>query len=230
MTSRRARPRRSRPGSTARRLAAAVATAAVTTAALALGMPGTASADGGLRLSVDWDKLGAVLRSPGSVLPKEKDETPAEHPVSADKLGTGPGDRVPGDVPWLGARPRVSLVARDWGGALLLAGHMTLTDQMRLSRSNRMVVTRLRVADGRLTPFTQLGLGQWRVDTNILPALPHDVEDAAQLAAGFELALAPRAVVAVETDLTILYRSTHEPQMFCSPDLWGAFLAARAEF
>jgi len=221
MATRRARRRRARSGSTAALLATAAMVAGLATS-------GTARASDTLRLSVDWDKLGAVLRSPGSVLPKE--EAPVEHPVGADKLGTAPGERVPSDVPWIGTRPRVSLVARDWGGALLLAGHMTLTDQMRLSRSNRMVVTRLRVAEGRLTPFAQLGLGQWRVDSNLLPVLPHDVEDAAQLATGFELALAPRAVIAVETDLTILYRSTHEPQMFCSPDLWGAFLAARAEF
>jgi hypothetical protein len=135
-----------------------------------------------------------------------------------------------GESPWIGTRPNFSLVARDWGGSQLLVGHLTLTDQLRLSRSIRMVVTRVRLSNGRLAPFAHVGLGQWRVDTSLLPAVPADEELAGQLGGGFELALGPRASIAIEADWTLLYRERYEPQMVSSPQLWATFLASRIVF
>jgi hypothetical protein len=131
---------------------------------------------------------------------------------------------------WFGVSPHVSIVARDWGGAQLLLGHLTLTDQLRLSRSSRMFVSRVRLADGRFAPFAHVGIGQWRVDTDLMPVLPRDVELATQLGLGFEIAFARQAALALEGDYTILIRDQHEPQMVAAPHLLGAFLAGRAKF
>jgi hypothetical protein len=183
----------------------------------------TATAGGTLRLSVDWSKLESVLREgPDALLPRESFAPAPEH-----TQGTAPPVSEP---KWFGLSPHVSLIARDWGSAQLLLGHLTLTDQLRLSRSSRMVVTRVRLADGRFAPFAHVGLGQWRVDTDLMPVLPRDVEVATQIGGGFELAFSRGATLAIEADHTILIREVHEPQMIATPYVWGAFLAARAVF
>ena len=93
-----------------------------------------------------------------------------------------------------------------------------------------MVLSRIRLANGRFTPFVQVGIGQWRVDTDLVPYLPRDVEIAEQTGGGFEFALSRSAVIAVEADYTILYREQHEPQMVAEPRPWVTFVAARARF
>jgi hypothetical protein len=188
---------------------------------------GAAHADAALRLSVDWSKLESVLREgPDAFLPRES-WTPAQDFGRATDRSLGASVSEP---KWFGLSPHVSLIARDWGGAQLLLGHLALTDQLRLSRSSRMVVTRVRLADGRFAPFAHVGLGQWRVDTDLMPVLPRDVELATQVGGGFELAFTRRATLAIEADHTILIREQHEPQMIATPYVWGAFLAARAVF
>jgi hypothetical protein len=202
-----------------------MAVAAALGLGLALQTP-TARADGSPRLSVDWAKLGDVLRQAPSLLPKEDVER-AEH---ADRGESG-------DVPlaarrWVGLAPRMSLVARDWGASQLLVGNLTLTDQLRLTRSSRMVVSRVRLAEGRLVPFAQLGIGEWRVDRSLVPALPLNQQVAAQAGAGFELTVTPSFVVALEADWTLLWDDdiTSQPQTIARPNLWGSLLAARARF
>jgi hypothetical protein len=176
----------------------------------------------GLRLHVDWAKLEVILREgPDAFLPRAESWTSAPEPSQG---------AASGEQKWFGLSPHVSLVARDWAGAQLLLGHLVLTDQLRLSRSSRMVVTRFRLADGRIAPFVHIGLGQWRVDTDLMPVLPQDVELATQIGAGFEIALSRRAALAVEADDTILIREAREPQMIAGPHVWGTFLAARAAF
>jgi hypothetical protein len=180
-----------------------------------------AAASDRLALSVDWGKLGDFLRG-GTLFPAQESWRPAsleQKPASSSV-----------DLPWLGSSTHVSLVARDWSGAQLLMGHLMLTDELRLSRSCRMVLTRLRLVDGRFTPFFQAGIGQWRVDTDLMPFLPRDVELAGQTGGGFELAVGSVATIALEADYTILYREQHEPQMVSEPRPWVAFVAARARF
>ncbi len=182
----------------------------------------SARADTALRLSVDWSKLEGVLRDgPAAFLPRET-------PVASSARSSE--EASPAETKWFGLSPHVSLIARDWGGAQLLLGHLTLTDQYRLSRSSRMVVTRIRLADGRFAPFVHVGLGQWRVDTDLMPVLPRDVELATQVGGGFEMAFSRRAALAIEADHTILIREQREPQMIATPYVWGTFLAARALF
>lgn len=197
-----------------------------------------ARADDGLRLSVDWGKLGDVLCD-GAARLLHHGSGRVERSVAPG--GTGrlvprsraeamPPSQPPPDAKWLGASPQVSLVARDWGASQLLVGQLTLTDQLRVIRSIRMVVSRVRLANGRLSPFAQLGLGQWRVDNDLLPLLPRDVELAGQAGGGCEFALARAAALAVEVDYTVLYREQHQPQMVTGPRIVGAYLAARAVF
>jgi len=188
---------------------------------LALAAP-TARADGSPRLSVDWGKLGAVLSQGPALLPREHDVERAEHGFRGESS----------DQPLVGFAPRMSLVARDWGSSQLLVGNLTLTDQLRLTRSSRMVVSRVRLAEGRLVPFAQLGIGEWRVDRSLVPALPLNQQLAVQAGAGFELTVTPSVVVALEADWTLLWNDdiTSQPQTIARPNLWGSLLAARARF
>ncbi len=182
-------------------------------------MPSVARADDTSSANLDFSKLADAIRDGGAALfPREG-------------YGSRGGVLPQQDVErWLGVTPHVSLVARDWSGVqLLMGGHVSLTDQLRLSRSSRMVVSRVRLADGRLAPFMQLGLGQWRVDTDLVPVLPRDVELATQMGGGFELRLAPRWRLAIEYDYTVLYREERGPEQI-SPRIWGAFLATHASF
>jgi hypothetical protein len=210
-------------------LSAARAIGAATLVAVTLLAPNS-HADEGVRLTVDWSKLAEIIRDGGATLAPElglrlgSEDTP---PASAGGA-TAPTTE---EVRWFGKSPQLGLVARDWGEARVLVGrHLSPTDQIRLSRSSRMFVTRLRLADGRLAPFAHIGFGQWRVDRDLMPALPHDVELAGQLGGGFELAIGRRAKLAMEADYTLLYREQHEPQMVCRPQLWSAFLVAQAQF
>ncbi|HEX8794940.1 MAG TPA: hypothetical protein VF765_28535 [Polyangiaceae bacterium] len=206
-----------------------MATAVAAALALGLGLLAPdARADGTPRLSVDWGKLGEVLRqAPGILLPREHDVEHAEHGEHTDG----------GDIPlaerrWVGFAPRMSVVARDWGSSQLLVGNLTVTDQLRLTRSSRMVVSRIRLAEGRLVPFAQLGIGEWRVDRTLVPTLPLNQQLAAQAGAGFELTVAPSVAVALEANWTLLWNDDFalQPQTIGRPNLWGSLLAARARF
>lgn len=183
----------------------------------------TASAESGVsRLTIDWEKLATVLRDGADLV------TPRE--VTSLRPPAQPGERDRDRERFFGVSPHVSLVARDWSGAQLLMGHVALTDQMRLSRSSRMVVTRVRLTDGIVRPFAQVGLGQWRLDTDLMPVMPRDTELATQLGGGFEISVTRSWVAAFEADYTILYREQYEPQQVTGPRIWGVFLASRAKF
>ena len=183
--------------------------------------PAVASADVPPRLSVDWDRLSAALQESASWFAPRQ---PAPYGLK-DAAGH---TQAP---PWIGTSPRLALVARDWGVSQVLWGHLAVTDQLRLSRSSRMVVARLRLADGRLSPFAHVGLGQWRVDTSVVPALPTDVELAGQLGGGFELEVTRQVALALEADCTMLYREGRsEGAGVSTGPLWSSLLAARARF
>jgi hypothetical protein len=176
-----------------------------------------AMADDGLRLNVDWAKLEPAFRyGPAALLPPEMDRIDTVDTTKPKQL--------------LGGSPRLSLVARDWGDSQRLVGRLALVDQMRPTRSSRMIVTRLRIADGAIVPFAQVGLGEWRVDTTVLPTLPGDRALAAQLGAGFELQMSADAVLALETDWTLLDERDDVIRAAAQPTLWGALLATRARF
>jgi len=195
---------------------------AAATFAIALGLVATpARAETG-RLMVDWSQFADVLRLGTVALEREggfhlgEDERPASL-------------RAPEDMPWVGSSPRWGIIARDWGGARGLLGGLSLMDRLRPIRSRRMLVTRVRVTDGRVTPFLQMGLGQWRIDTDLMPALRRDVETAGQLGGGIEVSFGA-ATIALEADDTMLYRERHDARQVCQPNVWNSLLAARVEF
>jgi hypothetical protein len=181
---------------------------------------GLATADEGLRVWVNWERLADAMRGAAPFLSRE-----AWFPSAWGKAREMAAER-----PRLRLSPQLSVVARDWGGAQSLIGPLALTDRLRLSRSSRMVIGRLCITHASVAPFAQAGLGQWRIDTDLLPVMPRDVELAGQVGGGFEFRLNPGTTVGVEADYTILYREQHEPQMISAPRQWGTYLAARALF
>jgi hypothetical protein len=172
----------------------------------------SARAEESLHLGVDWGKLDEVLRNASGPLTLGAEP---ERPQSA----------------LMRTVPRMSIVARDWGASQPLFGPLGPTDQLRLSRSLRMVVARLRLGGGRIAPFAQIGFGQWRVDTSVV-AMPNDEELAGQVGGGLELHVVRGVVVALEGSCTMLYREGSERVglPLVSPNLWGGLLAARARF
>ncbi len=179
------------------------------------------------RMTVDWgEALGKGMTWLASQSERGREGQPRATETSPS---TSPSSEL-GSASF-GVAPHVSFVARDWGGARSLAGGpIAVTDAIRVSRSSRMVMTRIRLGEGRIVPFGQLGLGQWRVDTDIIPHLPRNVELAGQFGAGVEVHMMRGWELALETDLTVLYREVHEPQQLTTPRMWGTFLASRVEF
>ena len=135
---------------------------------------------------------------------------------------------------WFGVAPRVALVARDWGEAYRLAGdRLSLVDAMRLSSSTRMVLTRVRLSESggtRVTPFAQLGAGQWRTDPNLLPLTPRSTEIAAQLGGGVEVHMTRAWQLACELSATLLIRDQREEGNIPETKLWSTMLASRVDF
>jgi len=131
---------------------------------------------------------------------------------------------------WLGLAPKFSLVARDWNEAYKVAGErLALVDVARLTSSTRMVLGRVRANDARLSPFAQVGLGQWRTDPYLLPLTARYTEIAAQAASGVEVRLIGTWQVAFETTMTMLYRETRDETMPAA-QIWGTSFASRVDF
>jgi len=176
-----------------------------------------------LRLQVDWVKtvlLGQQWLLDGAAMEK----------ASGDGRVVAGGGSSESPSGWIGLAPHVSVLGRDWGEAHLFVGRLATTDVFRLSRSNRMVVTRVRFGDGVVVPFGQIGVGQWRVDTDMMPGWACDMEVAAQLGAGLELRVGRVYAIALEADFTALYRDQREPQNIPYQRFWGTTAAARMHF
>jgi hypothetical protein len=194
--------------------------AAVALAAMVLALPAKAADP---RLSAEWNRLAVALFTPLNA------PDLGDHAAIPGAPET-PAAQVPA-VPWFGAAPRLSLVARDWAESRRLLGDLALTDELRTTRSSRMVISRLRLADGLVSPFAQVGVGEWRVDTTLLPSLPHERMLAGQAGLGFELTLAHDTVVAVEGDWTLLRPSDASDVLAQThPALWGTYVAMRTRF
>jgi len=180
---------------------------------------------------VDWTKIlrevDHFVRTGSTENPQLKLEPKRQSP----QLTIGdPNPQNLGNA-WFGVAPRVTLVARDWTSSTRLAGDKMgfLTENIRLAASTRMVVSRVRLNNARFTPFMQLGVGQWRVDTRYVPGMHQTVEVAGQLGTGFELRVSRRVQVAAEVSATTLIRydiNDQQPQNV----LWSALIASRVQF
>lgn len=181
------------------------------------------------KIDVDWTsfmvKLDAYVRT-GS-------EGPVQQGRALEERTYQPLVQNAGNA-WFGVAPSVTLVARDWGNAFRLAGdQMGLTDAMRLSSSTRMVISRVRLADNRtsrITPFAQLGFGQWRTDTNILPQYKYSIQVAAQFGGGVELSLAKNWQIACETSATVFIRDERGAEDLPATKMWSTTIASRMTF
>ena len=187
------------------------------------------------RASVDWMtklvQLDHYVRTGEQQIapPPPAPSTSGDRPVSTGE----PYEQNPGNA-WFGVAPRVSFVARDWASSLRLHGdRLSLVDAMRLSQSTRMIVTRVRFGDvgvSRVTPFAQVGLGQWRTDTNIMPLTPRSTEIAGQAGGGFEIQVSRTWQLAVESSMTALYREQREDTSIPQTRFWSAMFASRFEW
>lgn len=204
-------------------------------AAVTFGVPSTAQADES-RGAIDWmTKLVQIdqyartgSERPQLALPSRS--RGSERPT----LGTSePYEQNAGNA-WFGVAPRVSFVARDWATSTRLAGdRLSFFDAMRLSQSTRMIITRVRLGDlriSRVTPFAQVGVGQWRTDTSILPLTPRSTEIAGQAGGGIEIKVSRTWQIALESSVTALYREQREDTSIPQTRFWSTMVASRLEF
>ncbi|WP_394825117.1 hypothetical protein [Pendulispora albinea] len=121
-------------------------------------------------------------------------------------------------------RLRLSLVARDWKGAISIAGGGTIpTDQIRLTRSSRMLIGRISAGDGPVRPFLHIGLGEWRYDPDLLPFQPRNQEYATQFSGGLEVRISKFIAFAWENNYVVLCREKREPHNVPNPYILGTF-------
>lgn len=209
---------------------------ATVVAALTVGTARTAKAD--TTPSVDWVRvmsdLETVARNGADVLDSPRcgsagcqTDTNAtarapERLLFTHKQSTG--------REWIALEPKFSLVARDWNDAYKVAGErLALVDVNRLTSSTRMVLGRVRANDARISPFAQVGLGQWRTDPYLLPLTARYTEIAAQAAAGVEIRLIGTWQMALETTMTMLYRESRDDSMPAA-QIWSSTFASRVAF
>lgn len=192
-----------------------------------------AMADGG-RVGIDWGRLlleldGYARSGSGTLGHTESNAYVAT--VTAPGRHAQPLVLADGNA-WFGVAPSVSFVARDWGTAYRLSGDkLSLVDAMRLSESTRMVLTRVRLnRNNRITPFVQLGAGQWRTDRKFLPFRTGDTELAAQVGVGVELRLVGQWQLACETGATLFIRDRRESNDVPETRMWSAMIASRLPF
>jgi hypothetical protein len=197
---------------------AAVAITAVPKTAHAADEAGTADWTKFYGAAVDVMKGKFVTEAPSSRRVATESETRSSTP------GLGQA--------WFGVAPKMSVVARDWGeGYRLYGAPMALSDELRISRSTRMVLSRVRLGSGRITPFVQLGVGQWRIDTTALPGMRYGVEVATQSGFGIEAHLARRWDLVAEYNSTYFIRDRRDAQSVDSaPRVFGAAVFSRFTF
>ncbi|AKV03528.1 hypothetical protein AKJ09_10191 [Labilithrix luteola] len=213
-----------------RKLAAILACAACSATATTL----ATSAHAEPHVGIDWGKLLVDI--------DHYARTGSENPDRANAASSGrvallqserfgqPLTQNSGNA-WFGVAPSVSFVARDWGQTYRLAGdRLSLVDGMRLSSSTRMVLTRVRLSNTRVTPFAQLGVGQWRTDTTILPFTPRSIEIAAQIGGGVEAQISRNWQIACEAGGTLLIRDEREADAIPTTKMWSTMLASRIVF
>jgi hypothetical protein len=133
--------------------------------------------------------------------------------------------RDPTDI--LGTQLHVAVVARDWQQAVNLTdGRSLLFDRIRVIRSSRMAVGRVILGGGRILPYAEASIGQWRPDTDVVPWLRGDLEVASQVAFGLQVHVTARCAFAWDVEQTQIFLTSNVPSTHVS----ASFAALRAEF
>lgn len=128
------------------------------------------------------------------------------------------------------AAPSASVVARDWHGSMRLMGARTLVlDDLRATASNRMIVGRI-ATDSRISPFVQMGIGEWRIDPAMFPTARSYSELAGQVGTGLELRITSRFRIAGEATYTALYRDLHYTSDEVAPRILAFAVAIDGRF
>jgi hypothetical protein len=126
--------------------------------------------------------------------------------------------------------PSASVVARDWHGSMRLMGDRTLVlDDLRATASNRMVLARI-ATDSRISPFVQMGIGEWRIDPAMFPTARSYSELAGQVGTGLELRISSRFRIAGEATYTALYRDLHYTSDEVAPRILAFAVAIDGRF
>jgi hypothetical protein len=183
--------------------------------ALALMLSGTAErpalADAVWRPTAPSRPVGETERwlSMAAAVPVVASEPTASVPPTAGRPASeAVGALAVDGESFLRLSPRATVVARDWRGSVRVLGDRTLVDDVRPTASNRMIVGRIATASA-LSPYVQVGLGEWRIDRVLFPNAGSYSELAAQVAMGFELRLSSRLRVASEAQYTMLDKDLH---------------------
>jgi hypothetical protein len=184
--------------------------------------------------------ISAVSSAQAETLPemlprliKESGWLRAHYPGEVEQKAQAAEHHEPSAAPtaFLGSSLHFSFVARDWREAFSLSdGKALVFDRVRLIRSSRMAVQRVSLAGGRFLPYAEVSFGQWRADPELMPYLHSENELAAQVAAGFEMHVAPRAAFAWDIERTTMYRDSRDPQNLPFINVVASFAALRAEF
>lgn len=124
---------------------------------------------------------------------------------SAASTNANPTAAATEPTPLVDILPRVSLVARDWRGSMKVTGRTMLIDDLRPAASHRMVFMRI-ASDARLSPYAQIGAGEWRVDPVLFPQMPTRQAYAGSVGSGFELRTNAGLKLAAEANHTFFYR------------------------
>ena len=132
-------------------------------------------------------------------------------------------------APLVDLLPRASLIARDWRGSLKVAGRTMLIDDLRPAASHRMAIARS-ASDARLSPYAQVGAGEWRVDPVLFPQMPTRQAYAGSIGAGFELRTNAGLQIAGEAGYTIFYREGPKAPEENEPHVLTVLFAAQTSW
>lgn len=138
-----------------------------------------------------------------------------------------------GDPSAFSFAPRFSLVARDWSSSYKVTGdRLALVDETRLTTSSRMVLGRIRVNQSRISPYAQVGAGQWRIDPYLLPLHQQFTEIAFEGAVGLDVRLIGTWALAAQTSTTMLFREYREAKDAAAPgvSIWNTMFVSKVDF
>lgn len=134
--------------------------------------------------------------------------------------------------------PRPSLLLRDWRESFVVAGAPALlVDDIRPFATNRVALARLTApaietkrATLSVSPFAQVGAGEWRIDPVLIPAMPIASTYAGQIGGGLEITIARQVHIAAEGQTTYLYGAQPWSGNVTMPRVLSGVVALQARF
>ena len=136
------------------------------------------------------------------------------------------------------ALPRPSFVLRDWRESFVIAGAPALlVDDVRPFATNRVALARItapaietKQAVLSVSPFVQVGAGEWRIDPVLVPAMPIASTYAGQVGGGVEITIARQVHLAAEGQTTYLYGAQPWSGDVTLPRVFSGVVALQTQF